>query len=169
MLESENPGFTSPIENIEEALQAKMIDRGLSLACAESCSGGGIARRLVGIAGSSNYFLGGVVSYANSAKRDLLGVKEETLETFGAVSLQVAQQMVEGAIDRFGSDWGVAVTGIAGPAGGSEEKPVGTVVAAVAAKGQKPHIWTMHLRGTREEIIEQTIENALQVLYEKVG
>ena len=168
MLESENPGFTSPIENIEEALQAKMTSLSKTLSSAESCTGGGIARRLVGICGSSNYFLGGVVSYSNQAKRDILGVKEETLEAFGAVSPQVAKEMVQGALDQFQSDWAVAVTGIAGPGGASEGKPVEMVVAAIAEKDHDPIIWTMQLNGSRQEVIEQTIENVLQKLFQIV-
>ena len=112
---------------LQQILGNTLKDNGMTISLAESCSGGYIAHLLTNIAGSSAYFLGGVVSYSNSAKMNLLNVKQTTLDTHGAVSQQAVEEMAKGAIDAFGSDCAIAVSGIAGPDGGTEEKPVGTV------------------------------------------
>ncbi len=112
---------------LQQILGNTLKDRGLTLSAAESCSGGYIAHLLTNIAGSSAYFMGGVVSYANSAKMNMLNVSEYTLDTYGAVSQEVVEQMAKGAIEAFSTDCAIAVTGIAGPDGGTAEKPVGTV------------------------------------------
>jgi len=116
-----------------EGVVGKMLREGkVTLAVAESCTGGLLGYRITRIAGSSDYFLGGVISYANEVKRDVLGVKEEDLERYGAVSEQVARQMAEGVRKVIKADLGVGVTGIAGPGGGTAEKPVGLVYIALA-------------------------------------
>ena len=112
---------------LQQILGNTLKDNGMTISLAESCSGGYIAHLLTNIAGSSAYFLGGVVSYSNSAKMNLLNVKQTTLDTHGAVSQQTVEEMAKGAIDAFGSDCAIAVSGIAGPDGGTEEKPIGTV------------------------------------------
>lgn len=117
---------------LEKALLNFMEQRGLTLSVAESCTGGYISHLITQNAGSSKVFLGGVVSYSNQLKESMLGVKHETLDQFGAVSGETAKEMVEGALRNFKSDYAVAVTGIAGPDGGSAEKPVGTVWIAAA-------------------------------------
>jgi len=119
-------------EPLHVALGRLLTQRKLTLATAESCTGGMIGEMLTETSGSSVYYLGGVISYANSAKREMLGVSEEDLTNHGAVSREVAEAMARGARERFGSDLAVSVTGIAGPTGGSPEKPVGTVWIAVA-------------------------------------
>ncbi|HEX5825006.1 MAG TPA: CinA family protein [Candidatus Limnocylindrales bacterium] len=113
-------------------LQETCLARGLTVALAESCTGGLVAAALTETAGSSGFFVGGVVSYADSAKRDLLGVGANVLAAHGAVSAQVARAMAEGARERFAASSSGAVTGIAGPDGGSDEKPVGLTYLAVA-------------------------------------
>ena len=112
---------------LQQLLGNTLKNKGMTISLAESCSGGYIAHLLTNIAGSSAYFKGGVVSYANSAKVNLLHVNKTTLDTYGAVSQEVVEEMAKGAIDVFGTDCAIAVTGIAGPDGGTAEKPVGTV------------------------------------------
>ncbi len=121
-------------DEIENVVVRLLRDQKKTLALAESCTGGNIGHRLTNVPGASAVFLGGVVSYANSAKESLLGVNPETLRQHGAVSEPVAREMAEGARNRFGADFALAVTGIAGPDGGSSEKPVGTVFIALASR-----------------------------------
>ena len=119
-------------ETLDAVVGRLLRDRGKTIAVAESCTGGLVAERITDNPGSSAYFLGGVVAYANSAKTALLGVSEALLAEHGAVSDSVARAMAEGARERFGADFGVATTGISGPEGGTEAKPVGTVYVALA-------------------------------------
>ncbi|OKY73832.1 MAG: hypothetical protein BM485_16270 [Desulfobulbaceae bacterium DB1] len=118
--------------SLETIVGRILKDKGLTLALAESCTGGLMAHHLTLIAGSSDYFLGGVVAYANAFKEQLLGVNKETLDNFGAVSRETATEMALGAKKISGADIGLSITGIAGPGGGSLEKPVGTVCFAIA-------------------------------------
>ena len=118
---------------LAERLQAICLGRGLTVAVAESCTGGLVADAITDIPGSSGYFLGGIVSYADTAKASLLGVPAEVLAAHGAVSAQVGRAMAEGVRERFAADLAAAVTGVAGPDGGSEAKPVGLTYVAVAA------------------------------------
>ena len=118
--------------SLEETVGTLLLNNGFTLATAESCTGGGIAQAITRVAGSSGYFLGGVVAYANPVKTALLGVSESLLNEVGAVSREVVESMAIGCRKRFGSDFAVAVSGIAGPGGGSPEKPVGTIWIAVA-------------------------------------
>jgi nicotinamide-nucleotide amidase len=135
----------------------------LTIAVAESCTGGLLGARLTAIPGSSDVVLGGVIAYANNVKRDLLGVDESTLETHGAVSEPVARQMAEGARSRLSASIGIAITGVAGPGGGTAEKPVGTVwVAAVFPDAAR----TVQLRliGDREEIRRRATQSVLELV-----
>ena len=118
----------------EKAILNLMGEHGLTLSMAESCTGGYISHLFTQHSGSSRVFQGGAVTYSNALKQAVLGVKEETLATFGAVSEETAKEMALGAVANFKTDYAVAVTGIAGPDGGTEEKPVGTVWVAVANK-----------------------------------
>jgi PncC family amidohydrolase len=117
---------------LAQRLQASCLARGLTVAVAESCTGGLVADAITDIPGSSGYFLGGVVSYSNDAKVALLGVSAEVLASHGAVSAQVGRAMAEGTRERFSADLAAAVTGVAGPDGGTEAKPVGLTYVAVA-------------------------------------
>lgn len=119
-------------ETLDELVHKTLTERGLTLATAESCTGGNIARLLTAQAGASVYFKGGVVAYSNEVKESVLGVKHSTLEAHGAVSEETVREMVEGVRERLGADLAIATTGIAGPDGGTSEKPVGTVWIAVA-------------------------------------
>ncbi len=152
-------GAASLEENVGDLLRA----RKLTLAVAESCSGGLICHRLTNVPGSSDYFLGGLVTYSNQAKIDLLHVPAATLEADGAVSARVAEAMALGAAAQFHADLAIAVTGIAGPTGGSPEKPVGTVYLGLATpKRVKSRHCLFH--GTREEIKILTAQTALDWL-----
>ncbi len=132
----------------------ELRDRGLSLALAESCTGGLVGAKLTSVPGSSEYLLLDAVVYANSAKEKLLGVRQETLRGFGAVSAETAAQMAEGARRVAAADLAVSVTGIAGPGGGTDEKPVGTVYFGVARAGARTHTFLRNLPGDRERIRE---------------
>lgn len=138
--------------------------KGRKLALAESCSSGLLAARITDIPGSSEYFAGGVVSYSNQAKMDLLGVDPELLETHGAVSDEVAIAMAEGALDRFGADVALSITGIAGPGGGSEEKPVGLVCFHVLTADGRSHSARPVIPGGRRDIRERSALVAMHLL-----
>ena len=120
-------------EEIESVVVKLLTQKRKTLALAESCTGGLIANRITDVPGASEVFLGGVVSYANAAKEKFLSVRAETLQSHGAVSEAIAREMALGAREKFNSDFAIAVTGIAGPSGGTAEKPVGTVFIALAS------------------------------------
>jgi PncC family amidohydrolase len=139
------------------------LDRGLTVATAESCTGGLLAGRLTARAGSSAYVLGGIASYANSAKERLVGVDPELLATVGAVSAEVGAALADGARSRFGADVGVGITGIAGPGGGTPDKPVGTVHLCVA--GPDGHqARAVRFSGSRTVVRERSVTLALHLL-----
>jgi PncC family amidohydrolase len=121
-----------PLVGLAERLQGVCLGRGLTVSLAESCTGGLVADAITDVAGSSGYFAGGVVSYSNEAKERLLGVPGAVIAAHGAVSAQVARAMAEGARERFAASVAASVTGIAGPDGGSEAKPVGLTYVAIA-------------------------------------
>ena len=142
-------------------LNTEFSTKGLTLATAESCTGGLVAAAVTAIAGSSAVFQGGLIAYSNEVKSSLLGVKKDTLSNHGAVSAEVAREMAEGALGLFKTTVAIATTGIAGPSGGTINKPVGTVWIAVAGiNGTRAKL--LHLSGNRHEIQEQTVDLALQ-------
>ena len=143
-----------------EILLRKLADRKLTVATAESCTGGNIAHRLTSIPGSSESFLGGVVSYANEVKSGVLGVNPADIEAHGAVSREVVEQMAVGACRATGARCSMATSGIAGPGGGSDEKPVGTVWMAWAVDG---HVESrvFHFPGNRSRVIDRATTEAL--------
>lgn len=151
---------------IEVLVGARLRELKRRLATAESCSGGLIAHRLTNVPGSSDYYLGGVVSYANETKIELLGVHEATLAAHGAVSEATAREMCEGVRARFDADYGVACTGIAGPGGGSAEKPVGLVFIGAAGPKGELLVSRCQFKGDRMKIKEQTADRALSLLLE---
>jgi nicotinamide-nucleotide amidase len=152
--------FASGNESMEAIVGAMLTKRGMTLSVAESCTGGLIGNLLTNVPGSSDYFQGGVVVYSNQSKADLLGVNAGAIERQGAVSDPVVRQMAEGVRERFKTDLGIAVTGIAGPEGGSLEKPVGTVYIGLASEEQtlsrKYRFW-----GTRKQVKLNTAVMAL--------
>ena len=139
---------------------------GLMLATAESCTGGGAAQLVTSVAGSSGWFDRGFVTYTNVSKREMLGVKTATLSRFGAVSEQTAREMAGGAIVHSHAQVAFAITGIAGPSGGTPEKPVGTVCFAWAGKKRATKSVKHHFTGDREAVRRQSIAVALQELLE---
>ena len=152
---------------VEAQLHDILLKRGKTLAVAESCTGGMIASKFTAMAGASAYFRGGVVAYANEVKRDILGVRMEDIECFGAVSEVVALEMAEGVRRITGADYAIATTGIAGPTGGSKHKPVGTVWMAIATPEGSRAI--MRNSGTdRGQIISRASAYAIEMLYEEI-
>ncbi len=153
--------------SVQQLVHQLLTERGKTLAVAESCTGGTIASRFTAMAGSSAYFLAGVVAYANEAKRDILGVNYDDIMRYGAVSEQVARQMAEGARRITGADYAIATTGIAGPTGGTTQKPVGTVWIAVATP--QGTIATLRPSGTdRSQIINRASAYAIEMLYKEL-
>lgn len=150
-------------ETLEGVVGELLRRAGATLAAAESCTGGLLSERVTRIPGSSDYFVGGAVTYTNGLKTRLLGVSEELLAAEGAVSEPVARAMAEGARQALGADWGIGITGVAGPGGGSDAKPVGTVHLAVAGPGGTVH-HRVRFPGSRETIRWQATQLALETL-----
>lgn len=142
---------------------ALLIENGFSLSLAESCTGGLASSFITDVPGSSDYFKGSVVAYSNEVKKELLGVSPDVLTRYGAVSSQCAASMAIGTTDLFKTDTAVAITGIAGPGGGTKRKPVGTVYIAVRVKDQTK-VKKFLFKGTRRSIKKQTVEAALTML-----
>jgi PncC family amidohydrolase len=157
-----------PLVALAERLQAHCVGRSLTVATAESCTGGLVANLITEVDGSSGYFLGGVVSYSDEAKRTLLGVPPEVLEGHGAVSAQVARAMAEGAKARFAASLAVAVTGIAGPGGGTDAKPVGLTYVATADDGGV-EVRRFHWTGDRTANKRESARAALELLIERAS
>ena len=142
--------------SIEDTAIRRLRQQGMTVSCAESCTGGLVAKRLTDVAGCSDVFMGGCVTYANEVKVNLLGVDPDTLAQYGAVSEQVALQMARGVRERLGTDVGIATTGIAGPGGGTPEKPVGTVWIAISTKeGDRARL--LQLSSKRERAYLRTL------------
>ena len=158
----------SELETLAERLGCLLIERGEWLAAAESCTGGWLAQSVTAIAGSSTWFDRGFVTYSNAAKADMLGVSDSTLARHGAVSEAVARAMAQGVLTHSRADWSVAITGIAGPSGGSPEKPVGTVCFAWASKDGGCEAKTCLFSGDRASVREQSVRYALNGLIDRV-
>jgi len=141
--------------------------RGVSLALAESCTGGMIAAAITAVAGSSGVFLGSAVTYGNKAKEDILGVQRDIIMKFGAVSRECAVQMARGALRIFSADLALSVTGIAGPGGGSAEKPVGTVWFGFCS-AEKEDAFVCSFKGTREDIRIKSVSTAMKYLIKEL-
>ncbi|MDI3322938.1 nicotinamide-nucleotide amidohydrolase family protein [Pontibacterium granulatum] len=153
------------VARLADALQ----QRGWTVTAAESCTGGAVAMNLTELAGSSAWFNGSFVTYSNELKEKMLGVAPETLLTYGAVSEQVVDEMCEGARVKAGADLAIAISGIAGPGGGSTEKPVGTVCFGVAVEGEPAVTETRLFKGDRHQVREQAVDYALAMLLDKLN
>jgi len=156
-------------QTLESVVGARLREMGATLATAESCTGGLIAQRITDVAGASDYFRGSVVAYADDVKTSLLGVRPETLEAHGAVSEETAREMADGARQRFGADSALAATGVAGPGGGTPDKPVGTVWIALARAGASPRARKLRPPGDRATIRGWTAAAALEMLREAIA
>ncbi|MCH9631571.1 MAG: Nicotinamide-nucleotide amidohydrolase PncC [Chlamydiia bacterium] len=162
--------YSTEEKDIALAVHTHMTKHGLTLATAESCTGGNIAAKITEISGASNYFLGSIVSYSNHMKESVLKVRKQTLDAFGAVSEEVVKEMLEGAMQASGADYVMAVSGVAGPTGGTPQKPVGLVYCGLMKKGEEPHVAKILAKGAakRHLVIEYTTNFMLGTLYRKV-
>lgn len=154
---------------LEEEVVQKLLEKNLTITTAESCTGGLIAATIVNVSGASGCFNEGYITYANEAKVRLLGVSEKSIRSFGVVSDVVVAEMAEGALKRANADVAVAVSGIAGPLGGSTEKPVGTVYIGICLRDKTDKSLTktsyeFHFDGDRSEIRNKTVEEALKII-----
>ena len=157
------------IAALTEQIAARLLQSHQRLATAESCTGGWIGKSLTDLAGSSRWYEGGVIAYSNTLKQNLLGIPRESLESHGAVSEPVAKAMAEGVARLMKADHAVAVTGIAGPDGGTDEKPVGLVWIAWAGGGSATAGRAFRFEGDRDAVRRQTVHQALQGLIERLG
>lgn len=157
------------VDSLENALLLSLRERQMTLAVAESCTGGLISKRITDISGCSDVFLGGCVTYANEAKMALLGVREETLASYGAVSRETAMEMARGVRERLGADIGVSATGIAGPGGGTEEKPVGTVFIGISTeRGESYRKLSLSSMRSRDYIRKVSASNAYDLILKEL-
>lgn len=156
-----------PAESLLVKIQEALLNRKETVASAESCTGGLVATALTHLPGSSSVYLGGVSAYHNRVKADVLGVSTQAIDSHGAVSPEVAEAMARGIRDRAGSTYAVALTGVAGPGGGTPTKPVGTVYCGVASPRGVRHLkW--NLKGDRVAVRESAAERALEELYAEI-
>ena len=152
------------IDPLAKQVAAALIQKKLKLAIAESCTGGGLCYYLTNIAGSSDWFERGFITYSNAAKIELLHVKPDTLNQHGAVSEQTAREMAAGTLTNSQADISISITGIAGPAGGSADKPIGTVWMAMSGKNMNTTTQLHVFKGDRQTIREHAIANALEYI-----
>lgn len=157
------------LEDLSVRVGQTLLERKSMLACAESCTGGWVAEVVTATGGSSQWFERGYVTYSNAAKQELLGVRAETLRRDGAVSEAVVSEMAAGALRRSHAQAALAISGVAGPSGGSPGKPVGTVCFAWVLRGGAPTAETMHFSGDREAVRKQSVVHALQGLLRRLS
>lgn len=161
--------FSSVSGKIEEAVHELLIAKKKTLALAESCTGGRMASHLTSLSGASEYFLGSIVAYSNELKHTLLSVQEKTLREKGAVCPDTVYEMLLGLFEVTKADYGIAVSGIAGPTGAAPDKPVGTIWAAMGAQGEPPHIFTFHAKGNREKIILYSTNHLFSTFWQRLA
>lgn len=154
--------------NLEEAVFQNLVEQKQTVSCAESCTGGNLAAKLVKLPGISQVFPGSFVTYSNAMKSHLLDVKETTLTQYGAVSEETVSEMLDGVLQKAKTDYAIAISGIAGPEGGMPDKPVGTVYIGIAKRGDSYDIGRVQGKGTRESIIEYSTNVALAALFRRI-
>lgn len=153
-----------PTENLVRSIAELLLNRGEQLAVAESCTGGLLAAACTDIAGSSGWFERGLVTYSNAAKTELLDVAPALIDTCGAVSAEVVEAMLVGVLAHSTADWAIAISGVAGPDGGTQAKPVGTVYIGWAQRHGHLHAQHFHLPGNRAAVRQASVDEALQGL-----
>ncbi len=153
-------------EDLSKIICQKLIDKGMTITAAESCTGGMLSDEIVKNSGVSNIFVGSVITYANFAKQKLVGVKEDTLKKYGAVSGECVKEMLSGVMKMFDADFSMAVSGVAGPTGGTKQKPVGTVYIGAKSRSKEIKIKRVQLKGDRTYIRKQSVLWALKLLVE---
>ncbi|MFP1744171.1 nicotinamide-nucleotide amidase [Lonsdalea quercina] len=153
-----------PIFQLSKQVGERLKSRGAHMTCAESCTGGGLAKVITDVSGSSAWFDYGFVTYSNQAKEVLVGVKSETLAEYGAVSGEVVEEMAAGALNKAGADYAISISGVAGPDGGTPEKPVGTVWFGFAVRQGKGFVRRMQFDGDRNSVRQQAVQFALETL-----
>ncbi len=154
--------------SLSSLVGSALMARSYTISTAESCTGGLLSHVLTGISGSSAYFMGGVIAYSNVIKAEVLGVREKTLQAHGAVSEQTAIEMAEGIRAKFNTDIGLSTTGIAGPTGGTIEKPVGLVYIGISTPGET-HAYECHFQGERLAVMRSTVIEVLSRLMEELN
>ena len=159
----------SDLNELAQQVGKQLLQQQIMLAVAESCTGGWVAKCLTDIAGSSQWFDRGFVTYSNAAKQAMLGVSGATLDSAGAVSEQTVREMVAGVLENSAAGAALAISGIAGPGGGMPGKPVGTVCFALAVGGSEVRAETRHFEGDREAVRRQSVGHALQGLLDVLG
>ncbi len=161
------PGTQESLEALAAEVGSMLLSTGQKLVTAESCTGGWVAQCLTAVAGSSDWFERGFVTYSNEAKCEMLGVERETLVAHGAVSEATAAAMAAGALRHSHADWALAITGVAGPGGGSPDKPVGTVCFGWAAADGRIEVETCRFSGSREAIRSQSVAHAMRGILQR--
>lgn len=152
------------MQNLENRVHQRFIEKGLTLSTAESCTGGSVAARLTLLPGASAYFIGGVIAYSNALKSAILKVPPSLIEAHGAVSQEVVHAMLDGILNLTQSDFALAVSGIAGPTGGTPSKPVGTVWGGVGSRAGVRHTWSWLEPGDRAAIIQKSGDRLFEEL-----
>ncbi len=165
--------YISEDGKIERAIHDLLIKNDEKIAFAESCTGGALSAKIVAIAGASKYFLGSFIMYSNDLKKNILKVSEKTLSDHGAVSIPTVKEMIKGVFNLTDATYAIAISGIAGPSGGTAEKPIGTISLAIAKRGDEIDVGFLHLKGslkgTRSMIIESVVNIAFGILYRKIA
>jgi nicotinamide-nucleotide amidase len=153
---------------VEEIIN-ELKKRNLTITCAESCTGGLVASKITQISGSSEVFKGSIITYSNEVKEKELNVKKETMIKYGAVSKEVVSEMLDGVIKKFNSDLAIAISGVAGPTGGTKNKPIGTVIVGIIGFDKKKSINIFHFKGDRIGVQEQSCKKSLEIIANSVN
>ena len=165
----QKPQADKELQALAAKLGACLLARNMRLATAESCTGGWLAKVITDLPGSSSWFNGSLVTYSNEAKQQILGVKKCTLDEFGAVSSETVREMSNGVLARMDADVALSISGIAGPGGGSDDKPVGLVWFSWGKQGETVFAESYQFDGDREAVRRQAVEKALTILSELLG